>query len=104
MKASPLPELASDADVARAAAMREAYRASYNPKSTVTPVSKETEEVQKRLNVKRSIKAIRGHHKQDNLPYGNFGEREALRRQILSLSLFPNLYNRAMIYAEAGPD
>jgi hypothetical protein len=43
-------------------------------------------------------------HYATNMPHDMVGEKNAMRRHILSLSLFPNLYNKRFVYSSEGPD
>lgn len=68
---------------------------------TISPAhDEETSKVMKRLNVRRSMKQLRG-VKQEPVP-DTVEPRDALRTRILALSLFPNIFNRQMIMTETG--
>jgi hypothetical protein len=58
----------------------------------------DTSKMLKRLNVKRSMKQLRG-VKQAPVP-NTVEPRHALRARILALSLFPNIYNRSFLAKE----
>ena len=40
----------------------------------------------------------------NSMPHDVVGEKNAMRRYILSMSLFPNLYNKRFVYSSEGPD
>ena len=66
---------------------------------TMSPAHDEdTSKMLKRLNVKRSMKQLRG-VKQAPVP-DTVEPRDALRARILALSLFPNLHNRSFLAKE----
>jgi len=67
--------------------------------NTMSPAHDEdTSKMLKKLNVRRSMKQLRG-EKQGPVP-DTVEPRDALRARILALSLFPNLHNRSFLAKE----
>ena len=46
----------------------------------------------------------KGEKKVFKKPSGQVGERHDIRRRILEISLFPNVFNRRVVYSEEGAE